>query len=87
MDRCLLHLGDSEEVLDPLLWPTLLREARTNVINIRISRRRLAIASSVGVALQIEAPAATKLIEYTDLNSEDEPSIYPNLTLVQKEPM
>jgi hypothetical protein len=72
VDQCLLHLGDSQTALEPGQWPSLLREKNGAFLHIRISRKRLALTVQDEKQARLEAPDAQKLIEYTDLGSDDE---------------
>ncbi|KAF3041593.1 hypothetical protein E8E12_009247 [Didymella heteroderae] len=72
IDQCILHLGESEAALDPSLWPNLLKDTQDAFLYIRISRKSSAATAESEDALTIEESRLPKMIEYTDLGSDNE---------------
>ncbi|KAJ4989012.1 hypothetical protein SVAN01_05450 [Stagonosporopsis vannaccii] len=72
IDQCNLHLGNNESILDPALWPSLVKDERTAFLYIRISRKSDTTTAQAAEKARIEAPSAQNLIEYTDLGSDDQ---------------
>lgn len=85
IDQCTLHLGDSEEKLDPSLWPSLLRKQQNALLYIRVSRNSRAIPSQDNVTASIEVNDVPKMIKYSDLNSDDESTDGKELALYRRE--
>ncbi|KAJ8106574.1 hypothetical protein OPT61_g9442 [Boeremia exigua] len=81
IDQCNLHLGDSEAVLDPGVWPSLVGDAKTAFVYVRISRKRDVVKD-----LKTEGEEPQKMIKYTDLGSDEESPKGKELTLYTKEP-
>ncbi|KAF3050681.1 hypothetical protein E8E11_009871 [Didymella keratinophila] len=84
--QCTLHLGESETALDPSLWPALLQDTKNVFLYIRISRKNKAAPTQDEDSLHIEGPELLKMIEYTDLGSDNESANGKELTLYRKWP-
>jgi hypothetical protein len=87
IDRCILHLGDSNEPLDPSLWPALLRNTQGSLIYLRLSRKDPPTIKQDNSALGIEGPDPRLMITYTDLDSDNGSTRGKELTLYRSGPM
>ncbi|KAH6616338.1 hypothetical protein C7974DRAFT_427340 [Boeremia exigua] len=72
IDQCTIHVGDSELMLDPSHWPSLLRDTQSALINLVIRRRIAADTPPDDTLKFLDAPETRLMIEYTDLGSDDD---------------
>jgi hypothetical protein len=88
INDCLLHLGDSEDELEAEDWPRLLRKRNASFIYIRVSRKVTTSSGlkTTGNASRIAEPEPTKMIDYADLNSEEEPDKGNGMALILRPP-
>lgn len=84
IERCTIHLGENDGALDPSLWPALLRNVQTAFLYLRIRRKSNADTIWGEETLRVESPDLPKMIEYTDLGSDNESIKGKELALYSK---
>jgi hypothetical protein len=75
IDDCILHLGDNEGPLDPSSWPSLLKNTRSAFLYVRVSLKGSEVPLREEQTTHSDDSDVSKIIEYTDLQSDDEPGL------------